>query len=217
MISDRRFNIVLPGRTFEFRVSDSETCHQWFGEVKRYIDQSDCCQYKVVQEIKRAWKFDNISEKQFLQEADTGDLLLFKSESAPSFLTRAFTNSQFDHVAMILKFENEEDEIFLVEATGNYGVSLNKWGNLRANVGNDKFYRRIIYRKIDFERDDRMVDSLELFLKEAIGQNYGMTPGKLFRNHTMAKTEKDREMIDSSRTFFCSELVAKAFKVLGIL
>ena len=70
---------------------------------------------------------------------------------------------------MILKFENDENEIFLVEATGNHGVSLNKWGNLRVNVGNDKFYHRIIYRHIDFDRDDKMVDCLEQFLKEAIG------------------------------------------------
>ena len=94
----------------------------------------------MVTDIRKVWKFDNITENQFLQDADTGDLLLFKSDTAPSFLTRTFTNSYFDHVAMILKFENDENEIFLVEATGNYGVSLNKWKNLRVNVGNDKFY-----------------------------------------------------------------------------
>ena len=104
-----------------------------------------------------------------MEEADTGDLLLFKSTSAPSFLTRTFTNSYFDHVAMILKFESDENEIFLVEATGNNGVSLNKWSNLRSHVGNNEFYERIIYRHIDCERDDKMVDSLEQFLKEAIG------------------------------------------------
>lgn len=83
---------------------------------------------------------------------------------------------------MILKFENDENEIYLVEATGNNGVCLNKWGNLQPNVGTDKFYQRIIYRHIDFARDDKMVDNLEQFLKEAIGQEYGMTPAKLFRN-----------------------------------
>jgi hypothetical protein len=31
------------------------------------------------------------------------------------------------------------------------------------------------------------------------------------------EVQQDRELIDSERTFFCSELVAKAFKTLGIL
>jgi len=31
------------------------------------------------------------------------------------------------------------------------------------------------------------------------------------------KTNAKRELIDEDRTFFCSELVAKAFKVLGII
>ena len=44
-----------------------------------------------------------------------------------------------------------------------------------------------------------------------------MTPSKLFRNTTVYKIDCDRELIDSSRTFFCSELVAKAFKVLGVI
>jgi len=39
------------------------------------------------------------------------------------------------------------------------------------------------------------------------------------RRVTQAKKpdKANREMIDEDRTFFCSELVAKGFKVLGIL
>lgn len=60
-----------------------------------------------------------------------------------------------------------------------------------------------------------MVDNLEVFLHEAIGQKYELTPNKLLRNQTVGKV--DRKMIDTNRTFFCSELVAKAYKVLGII
>ena len=61
-----------------------------------------------------------------------------------------------------------------------------------------------------------MIDNLEMFLKEAIGQKYGLG-GKIFRRKTVGHLSNDRKLIDEERTFFCSELVAKAFKVLGIL
>ena len=70
---------------------------------------------------------------------------------------------------MVLKFETDEDEIFIVDASGNNGVSLNKWSVLRNHIGEGKFYDRVIFRHVDFARNDQMVDNLECFLKEAIG------------------------------------------------
>ena len=86
-----------------------------------------------------------------------------------SAVTRAFTRGFFDHVAMVLKFDQDENEVYFVEATGNHGVALNKWSNIKAHVGINKFYERIIFRHVDFERNDEMVENLEKFLKEAIG------------------------------------------------
>ena len=65
------------------------------------------------------WKYDTIAEREFLKKADTGDILLFrtiKDQFGPR-ITRTFTASHFDHVAMILKFENEDDELFVIDAT----------------------------------------------------------------------------------------------------
>lgn len=70
---------------------------------------------------------------------------------------------------MVLKFETEEDEIYFVDATSNNGVSLYKWSSLRKNVGPGKFYERIIFRHVEFDRNSEMVNNLECFLKEAIG------------------------------------------------
>ena len=54
-----------------------------------------------------------------------------------------------------------------MEATGNHGVALNKWSNIKCHIGINKFYERVIFRHIDFERNDDMVENLEKFLKEA--------------------------------------------------
>lgn len=41
---------------------------------------------------------------------------------------------------MVLKFDDDPDELFLVEAIGEMGVSVNSWSFLREQVGKDKFY-----------------------------------------------------------------------------
>jgi hypothetical protein len=86
-----------------------------------------------------------------------------------SALTRALTRGNFDHVGMVLKFDSDENEVYFVEATGNNGVALNKWSNIKIHIGINKFYERVIFRHVDFERNDEMVDNLEKFLKEAVG------------------------------------------------
>jgi hypothetical protein len=70
---------------------------------------------------------------------------------------------------MLLKFESDENEVYLLESTGNKGVSLNKWSFIRQCVGATEFYDRAILRHIDFERDEKMVENLEKFLKSVLG------------------------------------------------
>lgn len=93
--------------------------------------------------------------------------------------------SHFDHVAMVLKFETEPEEIFLVEAVGNLGVSLNRWSFLRENVGTGKFYDKLVFRHVNFDRGDKMVDNLEKFLSEAVGKKYGIGGNKLLKKNTV--------------------------------
>jgi hypothetical protein len=127
------------------------------------------------------WRFDNMSEYQFKEIADTGDILLFRGSHAGGLLTRTVTASHFDHVAMVLKFQNDPNEVFMVEATGNMGVSLNRWDFLREHVGKGKFYEKLIIRHINFDRGDEFVGKLEKFLGEAVGLKYGLNAGKLSR------------------------------------
>lgn len=156
-----------------------------------------------------------------MAQADTGDILLFRGGAIGGKLTRSFTNSHFDHVAMILKFSTAPDEVFLVEATGNMGVSLNRWVFLRPHIGHGKFYEKLVYRHIKFDRGDKMVNNLEKFLSEAVGLKYGLGGNKLLKTKTTKFEENDTEdgnkLIAEDRTFFCSELVAKAFKLLGVI
>jgi hypothetical protein len=69
---------------------------------------------------------------------------------------------------------------------------------------------------LEIDRNEDMIDKLEIFLKEAVGNRYGISTSKLLFQRTTVKP-KTGKYIDDDRTFFCSELVAKAYKILGIM
>jgi hypothetical protein len=70
-------------------------------------------------------------EEDFVRQADTGDLLLFRSKQFGGKVTRTITKSDFDHVGMILKFEDLENEIFMLDATYGNGVAIQRWSSLK--------------------------------------------------------------------------------------
>jgi len=76
----------------------------------------------------------------------------------------------------------------------------------------------MVLRHVNFERGTEMTENLETFLSEAIGLKYGVSANKFRRQRTASVGDEDEHtLIDPSRTFFCSELVAKAFKCLGVI
>lgn len=78
-----------------------------------------------------------------------------------------------DHVAMVLKFETDPDEVYFLDATSTRGVSISKWSLLRKFVGD--FYEYIVLRHLETERSNSLIDKLEIFLKEAVGLKYGIS------------------------------------------
>lgn len=153
-----KFGLAFLGiseRTFFFKASSKEDSIGWQQELKRHIEQSEGFKNKrSAHGIKEPWRYDNISEKQLIEQADTGDILLYKSNNSGGKLTRTLTGSQFDHVSMILKFESDGDELYLLESTGDRGVSLNKWSYIRDCIGTNEFYQRAVFRHINFDRNE---------------------------------------------------------------
>lgn len=57
--------------------------------------------------IDSPWKYDSISETHFKSVAKTGDILLFRGSMMMTGVTRAVTNSEFDHVAIVLRLADD--------------------------------------------------------------------------------------------------------------
>lgn len=93
-----------------------------------------------------------------------------------------------------------------------------KWYNL---------YDKIVYRNLRIQRDKEFMSKLQEFVENNIGKKYSLTVNKLFKfkstilgveqEQKKSQEKEKKEGKAEERTFFCSELVAAAYKHLGLL
>ena len=107
----------------------------------------------------RFWRHDRISVLDFEKRADTLDFILFKGSTWNSKVQRSFTGSEYDHISMILRYNN--GEIYLLDANSTFGVCLIKWKMFRIKECN-KLYDKLVYRQLSFERDDEVIKQLQV-------------------------------------------------------
>ena len=62
-----------------------------------------------------------------------------------------------------------------------------------------------------------MALNLETLLKEALGREYSLSVSQLTRKESIKHKNPDVKFIDKDRGFFCSEIVAKCHKIIGII
>ena len=51
----------------------------------------------------RFWRKDYLSEKDFRDRAETGDIILMRGRKNMAALQRAITQEEYDHIAIVLK------------------------------------------------------------------------------------------------------------------
>ncbi|OMJ90100.1 hypothetical protein SteCoe_7587 [Stentor coeruleus] len=209
-ISKKKFKLIILGgkRSFQLRASSKKEALDWVYAISLHINNS--CGRKKVTAIalkKRFWKFSRISQDDFQTMACTGDLLLFQGKDTVSKMQRLVTNSKYDHVAIILKYSS--GRVALFEATGENGVSIVFWDDFTLNQW-EKLYSKLVYRRLDFDRSERALKGLEEFIYSVEGKKYKITA------RTLMSSRKDEDP-KKKKGFFCSELVAMAYKMMYIL
>ena len=95
-------------------------------------------------------------------------------------LTRTVTFSEFDHVAIILRLDGQDD-VFYMEATGGPGVSVSRWDSLKKSVGQGLFYERIVYRHVNYDSAAPILERFLTFARQAMGHKYSISAGGLMR------------------------------------
>lgn len=144
-----------------------------------------------------------------MSEADSGDILLFTGVTFSAKMTRKLTHSQYDHVAMVLTF-CEDDDIYLLEATAD-GVHITNWKDMKRYM--DRLYSKVVWRRLYAERDENFCEILETFIDAVQDKKYNISVAKLLKRFSIMpgsfKSDAPKVKIEKNRTFFCSELIAK--------
>jgi len=156
------------------------------------------------------WEVKQISVDSFYEMAETFDIILFKSTTTQASLIRTLSNSEWNHVGMCFKVKAER-EVYILESTADNGVHFKKFSDTATFMGTH--YSKVALRQLEFERTDEHMDKLNDFLTEAKTKQYNLG-NAIWARKTVRVTDS---MLEENRTFFCSELIAKAFKVCGIM
>jgi len=136
-----------------------------------------------------------------------GDLILFRTDGVLQGIQRAVTNSEYDHVGIVVRIpqhSRNEFSLFILEATSDGVQKYALRSRLRAwHLSNAV----VALRQLKMKRTYENMSALSKFVEMVDGKPYGLGPLKLLRRHSKGNKEN----------YFCSELVASAFKTLEIL
>lgn len=194
-------------RKFRIRAESKEIKQDWLISLHDHVTISEGRSRKMVRvaSVSEWWRIDRISELQFMNVADTGDILLFRSKDATARLQRCLLNSKYDHVAMVIRYAT--GELALLESTSLDGVSIVRWQDFTSYRWH-LLYNMIVFRHLETERNDEMIQKLEDFICKVKGMQYLLNPIGII---------KKRDPTGPDQGFFCSQLIASAYKEIGVL
>ena len=125
-------------------------------------------------------------------------------------LVRAATKGEYDHIGMILRLKG--GKVGVLEALGS-GVQVFLWRNFLKYKWYQQ-YPKVAMRSLiipDINLRKIITKQLSEFVKTVVNRQYGWSPIQLMRKTSNVS------LYDDKRTFFCSELIAKALKEVSLL
>lgn len=190
-IDDKRIiNLQIKGsdRQFSMRTQSQSQYDEWVESLTLNIDSSKGAQkmitmdsYRFTEEDKQSfefWKFLRILEDVFLDEAESGDLILCANKKKFQ-IQKLKKPSYVDDVFLILKldqlngqqFLHEHDKVHILRnCPESCSIIMEKWADFKAYCA-DK-YTDLIYRSIEKDRDDETLEVIQDFLWDKINKPY---------------------------------------------
>ncbi|CAD8167378.1 unnamed protein product [Paramecium pentaurelia] len=200
-------------KVFQFKGGTVDQTKTWIQLIKQHL-QDSIGSLKVLKSLSSYeyfWRFERISSLQIMEDAEDGDILLFQGKDINCHIQRTLTQSNFDHIGIFIRLN--ENQLYLFEALPLHGVGLCRWNKFIVCKWN-YLYHKVIYRKLQVNRDENFKSRIHEFVTDNIGKQYSFNPAKLFKfKSTMLQDPQQQQ----TRTFFSSELVAACYKYLNLL
>jgi len=171
-----------------------------------------------------------ISLNDMLHQCDTGDIILFNNPMAATYFIKYATDSQWDHVGMILKYSKNPLETIMIESAG-CGVFICYAEQRLKQVLDDKDPSIIGWRKLDGQKDretwkkgvhayaESLIDTpyeqnFSDFVKAWLGDDEWSKALLSYAGGTLGEGATKGEDLNS---LFCSELCAAIYKYAGLM
>ena len=184
-------------------------CDTWASAIRNNAKRPRGQRLPVPRPLPTPARVARIGSEDLRTTAKTLDLLLFRSTGrlAPA-LVRSLTASDFDHVALLIK--TQSGKVCVFEAV-QLGVMLTDIDGLFGEYREGDIHVTLRRIQVPGGTSDAMLENLSHFIDATCGKAYEWTLGKM-----MGRTS-GTDFDDETRTFFCSELVAAAYKAVGLL
>lgn len=209
------FTLRIQGnsKVFYFKCDKNSQKDDWINNINKHLSHPMAKKHTSNLEFfnwDNWWRTPQLTEEDFIKRVDSGDILQFQSKNITAKLQRGFTGATYDHVALLLRYNN--NELVLLESTGVLGVSLCRWSLFMKNNWH-LLYQKLIWRKQHFKRRQKFVENLETFIRKSVGKKYDLSAKKQFNT----ESSREENIDDKDRGYFCSEQIAAAYKQLGQL
>merc|ERR1711865_1059034 len=134
-----------------------------------------CCQSTLV---------GSITLQSFLEECDTGDVILFNNPNAITCVTKCFTRSKWDHVGMVLKYTEKASDVILVESAGGNSPTVSPaiigYRKLMCGAGPmNEARKKRIHEEAQKQVDKPYEECFGEILKAVLGQDGFLAPNKI--------------------------------------
>jgi len=163
----------------------------------------------------------SVKATELMKIARTGDIVLFRSKHPSGLIIRSWSGGDYDHIAMAYRFN---DDILLLEALGgsfigggkSEGIKMFAWQNFLSERWYDQYSAVVIRRLVGPSKvvKRQIVKKFAKFLKTVV---HDQNPKYSWHPMKVLSTRPSLPPSDPKRTYFCSELIAKAYKEAGLL
>ncbi|CAD8166860.1 unnamed protein product [Paramecium octaurelia] len=202
-------------KEFVFQSDKPENTHLWALQIKIQINDSigNLKQLQFLIQIPKFWKNSQLKNTKVLSDCQDGDIALFKSKNSMTKVLRAVTLCEYDHICLLYR---DNGQLFVFEAVSN-GVGTFPWSDLTERSFVNE-YEKVCIRKLNYSKRQtpEVQNKLREFITNNLGKEYGLNPGKLLQKVSLIVPPAPQGQ-EKQRTYFCSELVAKAYKEMGLL
>lgn len=208
-----RLHINQGEKTFYFKAANTEIRDEWFECFSQVISRVSANLFDIKFNSKYFWRKDSITAKEFIDTADSGDILLFRKHSFLPKMQRTITSSEYDHVGMIVITEDQGERKCLLLESVYYddGVRLVDLSDPESFKVLLRSHIKLVYRKLmGVDKSDDFIDDLGEGLGKVLNKKYGINFFNFWRRSGQLE-------VSDKRSFHCAELVAKMYKLLGLI